>query len=127
MASQLLANDDQLLIDSHDLTAPLRERTRRCHARARDVAARRPALRWRPVDIQVSGAAAAVDMPRPKGFIIVAARPSRAPSLFRTAMRRAALAALGCCAAAPWTASPTSGRRRLLLMMRPVLKRPSPC
>ena len=109
MASHLLANDDdQLLIDSHDLnTAPLRgnERDGVTHARGTWPLDALP-CGWRPLDVQVSGAAAAVDMPRPKGIFLSSRAPAREAfartvSIENGDVRRAALAALGCCAAAP--------------------------
>ena len=109
MASHLLANDDdQLLIDSHDLnTAPLRgnERDGVTHAQGTWPLDALP-CGWRPVDIQVSGAAAAVDMPRPKGILLSSRAPAREAfartvSIQNGDVRRAALAALGCCAASP--------------------------
>jgi len=108
MAAQLLADDDdQLLIDSHDLnTAPLTGSSDGVtHARGTWPLESLP-CGWRPVDIQVSGAAAAVDMPRPKGIFLSSRAPAR-EAFARTVcvhggdVRRAALAALGCCAASP--------------------------
>ena len=82
MAAHLLANDDdQLLIDSHDLnTAPLRgnERDGVTHAQGTWPLDALP-CGWRPIDIQVSGAAAAVDMPRPKGILLSSRAPAGGP------------------------------------------------
>ena len=108
MASHLLANDDdQLLIDSHDLnTAPLTGSSDGVtHAQGEWPLDALP-CGWRPIDIQVSGAAAAVDMPRPKGILLSSRAPAREAfartvSIQNGDVRRAALAALGCCAASP--------------------------
>jgi len=111
MSTAVLAADDQLLVDSHDLdTTPLNdERDGVTHSQGKWPLDTLPCA-WRSLDVQVSGAAAAVDMPRPRGIILSSRAPAREAfprtvCVYQADVRRAALAALECCGATAGGAS----------------------